>query len=244
MKDIIEKLRDDEEYYRGIGKKYLSNSDISSLLGNIKEFSVSQPDNPIFAKGRLFHQLMLEPEKAKDCLSLDSSTRGTKKYKDFCRDNELDFILLNKEIDDIKSWTDTMKSNMDFFDLIYEEGNEFEVPNVKEIKGRMWKGKADIIGKDFLIDLKTTGDIKKFKRSANLYNYDSQAYIYQELFGKPLIFLVIDKTTQMLGIFRPTDEFIKRGEQKVEKAIEVHDAFFGKDATEAIEEYYIEDYID
>jgi hypothetical protein len=244
MKDIIEKLRDDAEYYGGIGKNYLSNSDISALLNNPKDFGVSKADNPVFAKGRVFHQIILEPEKAKDTISLDVSSRNTKKYKDFISDNDLDFVLLDKEVAEIKSWTDTMKSNMDFFDMIYAEGNEFEVPSIKEIKGVMWKGKADIVGNDVLIDLKTTGDIKKFKRSANLYNYDSQAYIYQELFGKPLIFLVIDKSTQMLGVFRPTEDFIKRGEDKVERAIEVYHNFFGENASETIEDYYIEDYID
>ena len=98
--------------------------------------------------------------------------------------------------------------------------------------------------KDCLIDLKTTGDIKKFKRSANLYNYDSQAYIYQELFGKPLIFLVIDKTTHALGIFRPSEDFIRRGELKVERAIEVYNKFFSEDAQHTIEDYFIEEYID
>ena len=42
MKDIIDKLRDDEEYYRGVGKNYLSNSDISSLLGNKNMFKKDQ----------------------------------------------------------------------------------------------------------------------------------------------------------------------------------------------------------
>ena len=244
MKDVINKLRNDAEYYGGIGKNYLSNSDISALLNAPKEFGVSRVDNPIFAKGRLFHQLILEPEKAKDVISLDVSSRNTKKYKDFVADNNLDFVLLDKEVNDIKSWTYIMKSNMDFFDMIYDEDNEFELPGVMEIKGEMWKGKADIVGKDALYDLKTTSDIKKFKRSANLYNYDSQAYIYQQLFGKPLVFLVIDKTTHMLGVFRPTEDFIKRGEVKVEKAIEVYRNFFSEDAVENIEDFYIEDYID
>ena len=32
--DVIEKLRDDEHYYGDFGKKYLSNSDIKTLLTN------------------------------------------------------------------------------------------------------------------------------------------------------------------------------------------------------------------
>ena len=244
MKEIIEKLRDDTEYYGGIGKNYLSNSDISALLNNPKEFGVTRADNSNFAKGRLFHHMLLEPEKVEDTISIDVSSRNTKKYKDFVADNDLDFVLLQKEVDEVHNLANTMKSNMDFFELIYSDDNEFEVPSIKEIKGEMWKGKADIVGKDVLIDLKTTSDIKKFKRSANLYNYDSQAYIYQELFGKPLIFLVIDKSTHMLGIFRPSEDFIKRGEAKVEKAIEVYRSFFGDEPQESIADYYIEEYID
>ena len=40
MQDIIEKLRDDAQYYGEFGKQYLSNSDIGALLGNPKEFGV------------------------------------------------------------------------------------------------------------------------------------------------------------------------------------------------------------
>ena len=32
--DVIKKLRDDKHYYGDFGKKYLSNSDISTLLTN------------------------------------------------------------------------------------------------------------------------------------------------------------------------------------------------------------------
>ena len=35
---IIKKLKDDKEYYGGIGKNYLSNSDIGALLSNPKEY--------------------------------------------------------------------------------------------------------------------------------------------------------------------------------------------------------------
>ena len=244
MKKDIDKLRCDKEYYNGVGKSYLSNSDIGTLLKNPKYFGVSVPDNQNFAKGRLFHQLILEPEKAKDVVTLDVASRNTKKYKDFVADNELDFCLLDKEVVEIKSWVEAINSNMDMFDMIYDETNEYEVPSVKEIKGMMWKGKADIVASDCLIDLKTTGDIKKFSKSAYIYNYDSQAYIYQELFGKPLIFIAIDKTTKMLGVFRPTEEFIRRGEGKVEKAIEVYNKFFSEDAELTIDDYYIDMYID
>ena len=47
---IIKQLKDDKEYYGGIGKNYLSNSDIGALLSNPKEFGVQKDDNINFAK--------------------------------------------------------------------------------------------------------------------------------------------------------------------------------------------------
>ena len=94
-----------------------------------------------------------------------------------------------------------------------------------------------------IIDIKTTSKIQDFKWSARKYNYDSQCYIYQQLFGKPLIFLVIDKTNRMMGIYRPTDEFVKGGEHKVEKAIEVYEKFYGENATDNIESFYYDEFL-
>ena len=61
--EIIERLRDDKDYYGDFGKQYMSNSDIGTLLTNPKQYGVSLPDNANFAKGRYFHQLILELRK-------------------------------------------------------------------------------------------------------------------------------------------------------------------------------------
>ena len=210
MNNDLELLKDDEQYYRGVGKKYLSNSDIFFLQLHPKNFKVEQPDNINFMKGRLFHQLILEPQKAEKIDSIDVNSRNTKAYKEYSNGN---IVLLKKEVDDITSLTKTMLGNLDFYDMIKEEDNKYEVPAVKEIYGVKWKGKE--------------------------YNYDSQAFIYQQLFGKPLIFLVIDKLTHALGMFEPTQEFIERGERKVELAVEVYNNFFGDNPKEDINTYYI-----
>lgn len=243
MMDVLEKLRDDDQYYGKFGSQYLSNSDIGNLLSNPKEFRVKREDNPAFARGRYFHQLILEPEKAAEFKSFDSSSRNTKGYKEYCLENELDFVLLDKELVEIQSWADTMLSNFDFFNDIRHDENEYEVPGIKEIGGVMWKGKADIVHPDMLIDLKTTGNINDFKWSARKYNYDSQAYIYEQLFGKPLVFYVIDKTSKMLGIFKPTVATLDRGKEKVIKAIEVYNKFFAKDSPNDINNYFISEEI-
>lgn len=235
---ILKQLKDDKEYYGGVGKNYLSNSDIGALLSNPKEYGVQKDDNVNFAKGRLFHHLILEPEKVKDWNAVDVSSRNTKKYKEILAESEEPFLLLQKEYDDIKELAKVMTANLDFYDMIYADGNQFEVPAIGEIGGLMWKGKADIVCGDCLIDIKTTSDINKFIYSARMYNYDSQAYVYHTLFGKPLKFLVIDKTNNQLGVFETTADFIERGAEKVEKAIEVYNKFFSKDATDDVNQYY------
>lgn len=241
MINVINELRDDVNYYGDLGKKFLSNSDVGTLLTNPKDFRKSRPDSKSLAEGRLFHQLMLEPTKVDKVLSVGVASRNTKEYKSFCENNNLEFAMLTKEVEEINSLVATMKGNINFFMDIYHDDNIFEEPMVKEIKGMMWKGKADIIGGEFLIDLKTTSDINKFKKSAWLYNYDSQCYIYEQLFGKPMRFYVVDKETHQLGIFKPTEKFLQSGEEKVDRAIAVYNKYFSEDATDDIANHFIYD---
>ena len=56
-----------------------------------------------------------------------------------------------------------------------------------------------------------------------------------------LVFYTIDKTSGILGIFRPTEEFVKGGEVKVGKAIEVFNKYFGDNPTDDIVNYYIDE---
>ena len=239
--DILELLKDDNNYYGPMGKAYLSNSDIGALLSNPKNFGKSRPDNKSFAEGRYFHQLLTEPDKATVTHVVDASSRNTNLYKDYCKTQGIDFALLKSEVETVEALASTMKANIDFYDAIYRPGNEYEVPAIANIFGVEWKGKTDILCDDMLIDLKTTSDINKFRYSAYSYNYDSQAYIYQVLFGKPLVFYVIDKLTSQLGVFTPTASFIESGERKVRQAVEVFNRFFAPDAWDDINNHYIND---
>lgn len=242
MSEVLDKLRDDEHYYGEFGRQYLSNSDIKALLTDPTSFGVGSEDNPVFAKGRYFHQSILEPDKAKEFEFCSVASRNSNAYKEAVKASGKPFLLLEKEILEIDSWVRTMMRNVELFELIRNDSAKYEVPAVGEIAGLWWKGKADIETDDCLYDLKTTGDIQKFRRSAVSYNYDSQAYIYQQLFGKPLEFIAIDKTTQVMGRFSCSDAFLQRGKEKVESAVEVYNKYFNKaTATHNIEDFIITD---
>jgi hypothetical protein len=238
MKEILEKLRDDSKYYGDFGKQYLSNSDIYSLLKNPKNFRKSAKGLPLL-QGGYFHTAMLEPEKISEYHISDSASRASKAFKEYISENKLDAydVLLQKEVDTINVWVEVMKSNFTMHTDIYAEGNEYEKPAIATIFGEQWKGKADIVTPDKVIDIKTTGNIEKFKWSANDYNYDSQAYIYQQLFNRPVEFYIIDKNTHKLMIAKPSEDTLLRGRDKVLKAIEVYRKFFSKDSSEDITQY-------
>ena len=97
--------------------------------------------------------------------------------------------------------------------------------------GVKFKGKADIVNDEFVIDLKSSSNIKAWNRSADTYNYDSQAYIYQQLFGKPVMFYIVDKKTLQLKIATATEDTLLRGRDKVMQAIQIYQEYFAEEST-------------
>ena len=224
-KQIIEKLKNDEDYYGEFGNKYLSNSHVGKLLKDpLRAFEPSKP-SPAFLVGGYFHTCILEPDKLDKYRVVKSTTRNTKEYKDVSGG---ELCLLQHEVDAIELMREKVMANNICKDLITLGNVEYEVPGVTELFGNMWKGKADIVNHDekLVIDLKTTNDIDKFKWSASKFNYDSQAYIYSKLFGYEFLFIVIDKNTHQIGMFDCSPEFYERGEDKVRRASEAYDLFY------------------
>ena len=235
---IIERLKSDKDYYGDFGKKYLSNSDIWTLLKQPEEFRKGDKEETgPMVQGRYFHVSVLEPEKKHLFEIVDSSTRNTKHYKEVS-DGRL--LLLRKEADHLDWLINKMKSNFRFHSDIFNPLNIYEETGTIELFGHQWKGKADIITPDVLIDIKTTSNIEKFKWSSRDYNYDSQAYIYGQIFNKPVIFYVIDKTSGRLGIFKPSENFILGGRDKVIKAVEIYEKFFTPNSENEISQYITE----
>ena len=232
-KQILQKLKIDEHYYGTFGNQYLSNSNISTLLNNPLQLGAPSKPNPNFLVGGYFHTAILEPEKLASFKIVEATSRNTKDYKEISGG---EMCLLQHEADNANLMTDKLMANDICADLIrgneyYIEGCEYEQPMIKEIEGVMWKGKADIINHDekLVIDLKTTGDIDRFQWSAKKFNYDSQAYIYSQLFGYEMLFIVIDKKTHQIGMFDCSPKFYESGKEKVIKAVEVYDLFYKTD---------------
>ena len=223
--EALKALEDDSNYYGDFGKKYLSNSDISTLLTNPLALGQKQAQRPAFLVGGYFHTAILEPQKLKNFKIVEATTRNTKAYKEIS-DGEM--CLLKHEVDQIELMTEKMLNNEVCRDLIRSGNVDYEQPEITELEGQMWKGKADIVNHDekLIIDLKTTADLSKFRYSAAKYSYHSQAYIYSKLFGYEMLFIAIDKNTHQIGIFDCSPEFYARGEDKVKRAVEAYELFY------------------
>ena len=130
--EAIEKLRDDANYYGSFGKKYLSNSDISTLLTNPLALGKPMAPRPAFLVGGYFHTAILEPDKLKKFKIVESSTRNTKAYKEMSGG---ELCLLQHEVDSIEIMTEKMLSNNICRDLIRDSNTEYEVPGITELEG-------------------------------------------------------------------------------------------------------------
>ena len=234
---ILKKLRDDKHYYGKFGKQFLSNSDISTLLSNPLGLGRDEKSSSAILVGSYFHTALLEPDKLKNFRVIAAASRNTKVYKD---KSEGKLCLLQSEVNNIELMIDKINNTKICEDLIRGDKINYEVPNIVEIEGNVWKGKADVVNhkEDLVIDLKTTADINKFRSSAFRYNYDSQAFIYKQLFGYDFIFMAIDKTTKQIGIFECSEEFLNSGYMKVKNAGKIYELFY-KDKDFDPNQYFI-----
>lgn len=145
MKDVLKKLENDEHYYGELGKQYLSNSDISTLLTNPLALGKQQAPRPAFLVGGYFHTAILEPDKLKKFKVIEATTRNTKAYKEMSGG---ELCLLQHEVDHIELMTEKVLANDMCRDLIRGINVEYERPGITELEGLNWKGKADIVNHD------------------------------------------------------------------------------------------------
>lgn len=227
--EIITQMYDDDFYYGHLGKHSLSSSSLKMILTspktyrNVTKYGDPGKASPALEMGKLIHWMVLEPQKVNDIKFIDSSSRATKIYKEAKQTHGE--VFLQKDRSAAERITDAVLRNDQAVKLLNK--SEVEVPIIDTLEGLPFRGKADIIQGDTIIDLKTTADLSSFKYSADKYGYDLQAYMYLRLFKKQNFkFLVVDKASTDIGIYGVSDEFIARGEEKFFRAVENYKYFF------------------
>jgi len=227
--ELLKRMLDDEFYYGELNSLALSSSSLKQLLSSPKTYNYSlkygSEESVALRAGALFHWAILEPEKFASQKFVEVQSRNTKKFKE--AKEEFGKVFTAKERSEAERLVDAFYRNEHAKELITKA--DFEIPAIDNVLGMPFRGKADVLGTNRIVDLKTTTDIKGFSYSANKYGYDVQCYLYCNLFGKShkdFYFLALDKGSLDIGIFNCSEEFYFRGEEKVEKALHLYNQFF------------------
>lgn len=238
--ELLKRMEDDEFYYGNLGKNALSSSAAKMLLQSPKTYKyVTQygsAESQALRDGWLFHAAILEPHVFDAQVFVDCKTKAAKAYKDAVAEHGKVYTTLERE--KAQRLADAFYKNEHAKELLIN--TEFEKPAIDKLFDLPFRAKADVLGKNSLVDLKTTADIKAFPYSAKKYGYDVQAFIYCQLFKidyKDVRFIAVDKASLDIGIYDISEEFYMEGEKKTEAACEIYRTFFeyGVD----VNEYYL-----
>tara|TARA_R100000734_G_scaffold1337_3_gene1424 strand:- start:240 stop:1007 length:768 start_codon:yes stop_codon:yes gene_type:complete len=238
--DLINKMYNDDFYYGELNHLALSSSSIKLLLSSPKTYKYvlkyGNAQTQALRDGWLFHTAILEPDLFEKQIFVDVQSKNTKAYK--LAKEKYGKVFTIKEKKDAEKLADAFLRNETALKMIND--SIFEQPMIKIIDGYPFRGKADVLGRYYICDLKTTTDIKNFHHSANRYSYDVQCYLYCNLFDrsyKDFKFVVIDKGSLDIGVWDCSEDFYLRGQEKVKKALEIFETYFidGVD----IDNYYI-----
>jgi hypothetical protein len=241
--ELIDNMHDDDFYYTFMGlDKALSYSSIKWLLKSPKWFEFKKrkpdPETQALRDGKLVHAAILEPQKYDQFNFIEVSTKNTKAWKlaveKYGKANT--FTMKEKYMND-RIATAFLQNDAC---TSYLKGAETEIPELIEINGIPIRGKADIFKPgEYVADVKTTNDgvewidlkdgskKNQFAFTVEKYDYDLQAYLYTYMFEvEDYYWLVIDKTTTDIGVFKASQETLERGKLKLDAALQIYEAFF------------------
>ena len=255
--ELLTKMLDDGFYYTVMGlDKCLSYSSIKWLLKSPKWFDYKRrkpdPETQALRDGRLVHAEILEPQKYETFNFVDVSSKNTKKWKLAVEESgKANTFTLKEKYMNSRVSTAFLQNDRA---VSFLSGAETEVPALELIHNIPVRGKADIYkAGEFVADVKTTNDgvksvdlkgggvTNQFKFTISKYDYDLQAYLYTQLFNVPdFWWLVVDKTTTDIGIFKASAETLESGRLKLQAAMQIYEAFFIDELID-LSQYYKED---
>jgi DNA-binding NarL/FixJ family response regulator len=83
--EILDNMYDDSFYYGYLGQNALSSSSIKTLISSPKTYyfttKYGSGETQALRDGRLFHTMILEPEKLNDIVFVEAATKASKEYK-------------------------------------------------------------------------------------------------------------------------------------------------------------------
>ena len=242
--DLLEKMADDNFYYGDLSRLALSSSALKLLNESPKKYKWSlkgfKEESSALDAGWLFHTAILESSVFEKQIFVDVQSKNTKKYKEASAEHGKVFTIKHKH--EAERLADHFYRNENALKQLSDAN--FEVAGIKEIEARSgnkyaFRGKADILGKNRICDLKTTQSVTEFPYSAYKYGYDVQVYLYSEIFGIPhteFTFCCIEKGNLDIAVWKVSDEnphsvwrgmtMYEHGKMRALNAIDIYEQFF------------------
>jgi len=247
------------------GKSYLSYTSIKIAIEDMVSFEAYcrgtyYKDSEALTFGSAYDCLLFEPEKFDDrFIVMDDSKivaeigggnpRVTKAYKEWKKDFQSNLNgkrLLSVEdnqmaIDMITRLSSTMAYEF------YLANAEYQVEATGFIDDVPVHGFLDAKGLNdlgtYIVDVKTTRNIKGFRRDVFSFGYDLQAYIYTQLTGISNYVWIVQQTSYpfTIGLFVCSERTLESGKRKFETGVDIIRSFLDGDMS--TQEYYIYDEI-
>lgn len=173
--------------------------------------------------GTAVHMAVLEPKKFDKLYDVTDLRKNTKAYKLMVEEKPEVTYLNNSDWRSIQS----IRGNIAIHELARDlicNADRFEEEITGDIKGVPFRGFADAIGTNYILDLKTTqnGSPEDFQRSAYNFKYYLQAAIYSELTGLHDFWIVTAESSAPYNItpYLISKEYIERGKEELYQLVE------------------------
>ncbi len=232
--EILDRMTNDDFYYGYLGKNCLSSSSIKKILHS--PLAYQQSFEPIDEKSRtnldvgwLFHLAILEPEIYANQIVVDVKSRDTVKFKNAYEKNmgKSTRVFTKSEVELVQGMGMSFHNNSKAKSLL--EGTKKEVPGIDVLFGIPFRAKADALGPDYIVDLKTTSNIDRFYWEAKTWRYDIQCFIYCEIFGiskDNFTFIAIDKRDNRVGMYKVSDKSYENAKYDCKDAVKRFKKYF------------------
>ena len=203
-------------------------------FSSIKEFAKSPAHFLSYKKGARFassamtfgtavHMAVLEAEKFAELYDVTDLRKNTKAYKLMAEENPKVTYLNKSDWWSIKNIQSNIAVHELARDLIYN-ADRYEEELTGDINGIAFRGFADAIGSNYVLDLKTTqnGSPDDFQRSAYNFKYYLQAAIYSELTGLHDFWIVTAESSAPYNVtpYLVSKEYIQKGKKELYALIE------------------------
>lgn len=168
-----------DEYYEAPG---LSGSIITHGIKSIlhmRDAIINPRDQTAQMRwGTTVHKALLEPESfEREYVVFDGSKRGNE-YKEFAEANIGKSIITSEQSEQLLVMIESVHSRPDVKALLTEGQREVSMFWIDLMYGQA-KGRMDVYSPNHIVDLKTTGDLTRFKDTAARLNYHMKMGWYQ-----------------------------------------------------------------